>query len=514
MTYLEDCDLEGMPSIPEYYREKTIFLTGGTGFIGKVLVEKLLYSCPNLDRIYILVRSKKGVKSEDRMSAIYASKCFDRLRKERPGAFESKVFFIEGDCSELGLGLSEEDRAMIVNKTHIIYHAAASVRFDDPMKLSAKLNLRGTREIIELAKDVKHLECFVLVSTSFANTNRDPIEEIMYPPHADWRETLEICENVDDRTLNVLTPKYLGEMPNTYVFNKQLAEHVVYEQKGILPIVIVRPSIVISSIKEPVPGWIENFNGPVGLSIASAKGILRTVYAGSDIIADFIPVDVVVKGFIVASWIRGTKIVKPTDDIPIYNTCNGSMDYSTTFEEIFNISQKVVPSFPLDNMIWSFSVSLCSNKSIYFIKILLLHVLPAILLDILLWMLGRKTMVLKIQRRIYSSNLALQFYTTQQWTFSNENFLSLRSKIKEEDKKHFYYDMENIDKSELMINGIIGGRRYLLNEKDENLPKSRAHFKRITLLDKIVKYLFFGYIIWWIIHTDFVRNIWDDLLQY
>nr|XP_034827688.1 fatty acyl-CoA reductase 1-like [Maniola hyperantus] len=205
--YLEDRDLEDVPSIPEYYRGKTIFLTGGTGFIGKVLVEKLVYSCPDLDKIYLLVRPKKGVKPEDRMSAIYASRCFDRLRKERPGAFESKVFFIEGDCSALGLGLSKEDRAIIINRTHIIYHAAASVRFDDPMKASVKLNLRGTREIIELAKEAKHLECFVHVSTSYANTNRDPIDEIMYPPHADWRQTLEICEDVDDCTLNALTPK-------------------------------------------------------------------------------------------------------------------------------------------------------------------------------------------------------------------------------------------------------------------------------------------------------------------
>ncbi|XP_069357110.1 fatty acyl-CoA reductase 1-like isoform X1 [Maniola hyperantus] len=510
--YLEDRDLEDVPSIPEYYRGKTIFLTGGTGFIGKVLVEKLVYSCPDLDKIYLLVRPKKGVKPEDRMSAIYASRCFDRLRKERPGAFESKVFFIEGDCSALGLGLSKEDRAIIINRTHIIYHAAASVRFDDPMKASVKLNLRGTREIIELAKEAKHLECFVHVSTSYANTNRDPIDEIMYPPHADWRQTLEICEDVDDCTLNALTPKYLGEMPNTYVFNKQLAEHVVYEQKGILPIVIVRPSIVISSIKEPMPGWVENFNGPVGLLVASGKGLLRTAYAKPDVMADFIPVDVVVKSFIAASWIRGTEKLKPTDDISIYNTCNGSMGYTTTYEEIFTMGQKILPSFPFDNMIWSVGSSFTTINYVYFIKVLLLHVLPAILLDALLWMFGKKKMVLKVQRRIYSSNLALQFYTTQQWTFSNKNFLSLRSKIKEEDKRHFYYVMENIDREEFLINGIIGARRYLFNEQDKNLPKARAYFKRITLLAKIVKYLFFSYIFWRIIRTNFVQNLCDDLL--
>ncbi|KOB66390.1 Uncharacterized protein OBRU01_21329, partial [Operophtera brumata] len=95
----------------------------------------------------------------------------------------------------------------------------------------------------------------VHVSTSYSNTNRNPIEEVMYPPHADWRDTLSICE-----------------LPNTYTFTKQLAEHVVYEHRGQLPVVIFRPSIVISSVDEPMKGWIENFNGPVALLVASGKG--------------------------------------------------------------------------------------------------------------------------------------------------------------------------------------------------------------------------------------------------
>ncbi|KAI8433402.1 hypothetical protein MSG28_015442 [Choristoneura fumiferana] len=43
------------------------------GFMGKVLIEKLLYSCTDLDRIYLLLRGKKGVKSEDRLADLYSS---------------------------------------------------------------------------------------------------------------------------------------------------------------------------------------------------------------------------------------------------------------------------------------------------------------------------------------------------------------------------------------------------------------------------------------------------------
>ena len=45
--------------------------------------------------------------------------------------------------------------------------------------------------------------------------------------------------------------------PNTYVFTKAMGEMLVGKFKGDLPLVIVRPTIVTSTFKEPFPGWIE-----------------------------------------------------------------------------------------------------------------------------------------------------------------------------------------------------------------------------------------------------------------
>jgi FlaA1/EpsC-like NDP-sugar epimerase len=49
-------------SIAEFYGGKNILITGATGFMGKVLVEKLLRDCLQVKCIYILVRMKRGGK--------------------------------------------------------------------------------------------------------------------------------------------------------------------------------------------------------------------------------------------------------------------------------------------------------------------------------------------------------------------------------------------------------------------------------------------------------------------
>lgn len=57
-------------TIPEFYKGKNVFITGGTGFMGKVFIEKLLRSCPDLGNIYILMRSKKGKTIHERLKQL------------------------------------------------------------------------------------------------------------------------------------------------------------------------------------------------------------------------------------------------------------------------------------------------------------------------------------------------------------------------------------------------------------------------------------------------------------
>ena len=57
-----------MAQISDFYRDKTVFITGVTGFIGKVLLEKLLRKCSGVKAVYCLVRDKNDTDASQRLS--------------------------------------------------------------------------------------------------------------------------------------------------------------------------------------------------------------------------------------------------------------------------------------------------------------------------------------------------------------------------------------------------------------------------------------------------------------
>ena len=78
---------------------------------------------------------------------------------------------------------------------------------------------------------------------------------------------IALCKTKDaEKRLNEKeeTLKIIQDRPNTYTFTKALAEQLIFEENGNLPIAIVRPSIVVASHQEPVRGWVDNLNGPTG----------------------------------------------------------------------------------------------------------------------------------------------------------------------------------------------------------------------------------------------------------
>lgn len=66
----EDAYNTGRHAIKDFYDDSTILVTGGTGFLGKVLIEKILRTCLNVQCVYILLRTKKGLSSDQRYAEL------------------------------------------------------------------------------------------------------------------------------------------------------------------------------------------------------------------------------------------------------------------------------------------------------------------------------------------------------------------------------------------------------------------------------------------------------------
>lgn len=79
-------------------------------------------------------------------------------------------------------------------------------------------------------------------------------------------------------------------------------------------------STVTPTIMEPFPGWVDNFNGPIGLAAAGSTGIYRFMNMKSDTCLDFQPVDVVAKSIILSTWKQANVRESLSGDLPIYNS--------------------------------------------------------------------------------------------------------------------------------------------------------------------------------------------------
>jgi thioester reductase-like protein len=154
---------------------KSIFITGTTGFVGKVLLEKILREVKSFRTIYLLVRSKPKMTLQQRVTQeILASKLFIPLFTERPELLPSlreKIVPVYGDLMQEGLGMSPKDRQMVVDDADVFISSAASINFNDPIPDALQVNYYGARRVLELAKESKRVECLVHISTVFVNSD-------------------------------------------------------------------------------------------------------------------------------------------------------------------------------------------------------------------------------------------------------------------------------------------------------------------------------------------------------
>lgn len=86
-----------------------------------------------------------------------ARKVFEKLKKCNP-KYRQKITIISGDCSLPALGITQTERELIKENVNIVIHGAATVRFNEKLKMAIAINVNGTKEILQLAKEIVHLK--------------------------------------------------------------------------------------------------------------------------------------------------------------------------------------------------------------------------------------------------------------------------------------------------------------------------------------------------------------------
>ncbi|XP_057659744.1 putative fatty acyl-CoA reductase CG5065 isoform X1 [Diorhabda carinulata] len=472
-------------SVAKFFEGKNIFITGGTGFMGKILIEKLLRSCPGIGKIYVLLRSKRGRNVEERLKQLLDGEVFDKIRENNPDALD-KIIGIEGNVAELNLGLSDSDRQLLVDNVNIIYHSAASVRFDDFLDESILMNIRGTREIAQLALDLKNPTILVHVSTAYCNGDRYEVDEKLYPPHGDWRDAILLAETCDKELLHIMTEKYIYPHVNTYTFAKGLGEQVVNDMcKGKIKAIITRPSIVINALDEPIAGWNDNLNGPMSLMLAAAKGLLRTSLSKPDLKLNYIPVDLVIKAIILATYDNYTE--SNCNEVEVYNITQPIINL--TQEPFSTLARSIVIDLPVPNVLWYPRFSLTSSYYNYYLQSIFYQMLPAMFFDIVLKLMGKKTMVIKIQRKLYISTVILMPFTIQNFTFKNDKMINILKKLRKTNPDFdFRIKLSHEELCKFLIDMKNGTVKYTMKESmDPTGQTEKKHLQRLKIFDIILK---------------------------
>jgi hypothetical protein len=82
------------------------------------------------------------------------SQLFDTVKRNMEDSVEHKVFFIQGDITETGLGISAQNKEELCRDVSIVFHVAATVRFNENLKVALKTNVVGTQEVVNLCKEM------------------------------------------------------------------------------------------------------------------------------------------------------------------------------------------------------------------------------------------------------------------------------------------------------------------------------------------------------------------------
>ncbi|XP_059484431.1 putative fatty acyl-CoA reductase CG5065 [Neocloeon triangulifer] len=470
------CAFDCTMSIPEYFEGQTVFLTGSTGSVGSVFLEKLLRSCKGVKKIYVLVRPRNGVSSADRVCSLLQLPLFADVDKSDFG----KVEAVSGDVTLEDMGISKEVLQRLISEVTIVFHAAARVFFNATLKSAVLSNLIGTKRILDLCHQMLKLESLIYVSTAYSNCTIQETRERLYPIDCSPEEVINMVETFPDEALEKITKRLLGQHPNTYTFSKQLAEHLVTEGRGHVKLAIVRPSIVLGTWREPFPGWLDASTGATGFIAGAGAGCFRTSQVVPYKVADLVPTDILVNVMLAAAW----NLAQPqSETFQIYHVTSGLRN-PITWGQYTEYIDEAISEYPMRRILWYPRAKARGSKWRNDFVVRLFQLWPSYLLDALRNALSskRQESLVAIQQKFIRGMKHTRFFCTRQWRFHDTNTRALQEKLLPEDQEAFDMSIARVEWRSHLTNCVKGIRQHFHKDPPQTLERARKNLQRWKMI--------------------------------
>ncbi|WP_229260271.1 SDR family oxidoreductase [Duganella alba] len=483
---------------------KRVLITGSTGFLAKVVLEKLIRSVPDIGRIVLLIRGDARERFE---REIATSSIFDRLRAERPdflpGFFAEKIECISGEVTAPCFGLPIAAFNALARRIDLVINAAASVNFREALDEALSINALSVRHIAELAR-AGHAP-LIQVSTCYVNGyHRGAMHEetvsparAAIPRHADGHYDLYgLLQHLQHRiallraevsdadelarrltALGIAEANYHG-WNDTYTFTKWIGEQLAMAAMRGRALTIVRPSIIESTLQEPAPGWIEGVKVADAIILAYARGKTNLFPARPEAVVDIVPADLVANSIILAA----AEALQTAPATRIYQACTGATNPVTVGRVIELIQAESQRNWRQYERLFyqqprhEFRVV---GRPVFLLMLRAMRIAAAGWSGVRKLLGASESPKLEALRTTQLLALTFSFYTAPRYVFHSDRLQALAQRFGSEDQARYSVDTRAIDWQDYLCRVHMAGlNRYALRPRSATPPAPAAMTRR------------------------------------